>query len=230
MPKIVNHDEYRKKMLEKSLYLFSHRGFSNVNMKQIAAEIGVSTGTLYHYFSSKESMLAEMLAWLGDKNVDEYTRRTSSVENIQDRFDMIVDFWKEKGDLYQNMFLLAIDVYRNMDIKQWKAVYTYFSERYTDGISERLNVSRQFALSIFIYFLGLAFHSLAFDGTSEYNKQIDFLNTILRPPIVDAPNDLEKATQKFKKIISTVLMNPSDPPPKKNNCRKEKNGKQNKDS
>jgi len=206
MPKIVNHDEYRKKMLEKSLYLFTHKGFSNVNMKQIAAEIGVSTGSLYHYFSSKENMLTEMLAWLGDKNVDEYTRRTSSVESIRDRFDMIVDFWKEKSELYENMMLLAIDVYRNVDIEQWKAVYSFFSERYTDGISERLNVSRQFARSIFIYFLGLSFHSLAFKGTNEYNKQIDFLDIIFRPLIVDAPEDMEKAAQKFKEITRLFLM------------------------
>ena len=209
MPKIVNHDEYRQKMLEKSLYLFTRKGFSNLNIKQIAAEIGVSTGTLYHYFSSKENMLAEMLAWLGDKNVDEYTNRTSSVKSIRDRFDMIVDFWKEKGELYENMMLLAIDVYRNIDIDQWKAIYSFFSERYTDGISERLNVSRQFALSIFIYFLGLSFHSLAFKGTNEYNKQIDFLDIIFRPLIVDAPEDMEKAAQKFKEITSRFLMNTS---------------------
>ena len=206
MPKIVNHDEYRQKMLGKSLFLFTRKGFSNLNMKQIAAEIGVSTGSLYHYFSSKENMLTEMLAWLGDKNVDEYTRRTSSVESIRDRFDMIVDFWKEKSELYENMMLLAIDVYRNIDIDQWKAIYSFFSERYTDGISERLNVSRQFALSIFIYFLGLSFHSLAFKGTNEYNKQIDFLDIIFRPLIVDAPEDMEKAAQKFKEITRLFLM------------------------
>jgi AcrR family transcriptional regulator len=176
-------------------------------MKQIASEIGVSTGTLYHYFSSKENMLAEMLAWLGDKNVDEYTRRTSSVENIHDRFDMIVDFWKEKGELYENIMLLAIDMYRNTDIEQWKAVYSFFAERYTDGMSDRLNISRQFARSIFIYFIGLSFHSLAFDGAGEYNKQIDFLDKILRPPIVHASNDMEKAAQQFKEVTRTFLRN-----------------------
>ncbi len=209
MPKIVNHDEYRKKMLEKSLYLFTNKGFSNVNMRQIAAEIGVSTGTLYHYFSSKENILVEMIAWLGDKNVDEYTNRTSSVESIHDRFDMIVDFWKEKGDLYKDILLLAIDVYRNVDSEQWKEVYSFFAQRYTDGMSERLNISQQFARSIFIYFIGLAFHSLAFDGISEYNKQIDFLEKIFRPLIVDAPEDREKASYKIQEVISNMLMKTS---------------------
>ena len=208
MPKIVNHDEYRQKMLEKSFYFVSRKGYSNVNMKQIAAEIGVSTGTLYHYFSSKENMFVQMIAWIGNQNVDEYIRRTSSIENIRDRFDMIVDYWKENDELYESIMLLAIDIYRNVDIKQWKEVYAFFAERYTNGMSERLNISRQFARFIFIHFIGLSFHSLAFDGAGEYNEQVDFLDTILRPPIVDAPEDTEKAAQKFKKITRTFMMNP----------------------
>ena len=207
MPKIVNRDEYRQTLLEKSLHLFTRKGYHNINMKEIAAEIGVSTGTLYHYFPSKESMLAEMIAWIGDKNVQEYIQRTESVENMRDRFDMIVDFWKEKSELYENIMLLAIDMYRNTDIEQWKPVYSFFAERYTAGMSDRLNISRQFARSIFIYFIGLSFHSLAFDGTGEYNKQIDFLDKILRPPIVDAPEDMEKAAQNFKKVTRTFLRN-----------------------
>jgi AcrR family transcriptional regulator len=212
LPKIVNHDEYREKMLEKCLYLFTRRGYSNINMKQIAAEIGVSTGTLYHYFPSKEKMLVEMIAWVGDKNVAEYIRRTSSVESIHDRFDMIVDFWKEKSELYENIMLLAIDVYRNVDIGQWKELYSFFTARYIDAMSERLNISRQLSRSIFIYFIGLSFHSLAFDGTKEYNKHVDFLDAILRSLVVDAPNDIEKAAQKFKDITRNALMNKCLPP------------------
>ena len=207
MPKIVNHNEYRQKLLEKSLHLFTRRGYHNINMKEIAAEIGVSTGTLYHYFPSKENMLAEMIAWVGYANTEEYIQRTSSVESIHDRFDMIVDFWKEKGELYENIMLLAMDMYRNTDIEQWKPIYAFFAERYTAGMSERLNISRQFARSIFIYFLGLSFHSLAFDGNYEYNRQIDFLDKIFRPVIVYAPEDMEKAAREFKEITRTFLIN-----------------------
>lgn len=207
MPKIVNRNEYRQKLLEKSLHLFTRKGYHNINMKEIAAEIGVSTGTLYHYFPSKENMLAEMIAWVGYANTEEYIKRTSDVESIHDRFDMIVDFWKEKGELYENIMLLAMDMYRNTDIEQWKPIYAFFAERYTAGMSERLNISRQFARSIFIYFLGLSFHSLAFDGACEYNREVDFLDKIFRPVIVHAPEDMEKAMREFKEITETFLLN-----------------------
>jgi len=206
MPKIVNHDEYRQKLLEKSYDLFTRKGYNNINMKEIAAEIGVSTGTLYHYFPSKENMLAEMISWIGMENTEEYIKRTSSVESIRDRFDMIVDYWKEKGKLYENILLLAFDMYRNTDIEHWKPLYDTFAERYTAGMSERLNISRQFARSIFIYFLGLSFHAIATGSdTDEYNKQVDFLDIIFRPLIVDANKDMDEAAQKFKEVYKTFL-------------------------
>lgn len=208
MPKIVNHDEYRQELLEKSYHLFTRKGYNNINMKEIAAEIGVSTGTLYHYFPSKENMLAEMISWIGFENTEEYIKRTSSVENIRDRFDMIVDYWKEKGKLYESILLLAFDMYRNTDIEHWKPLYEAFAERYTAGMSERLNISRQFARSIFIYFLGLSFHAIATGSdTEEYNKQVDFLNVIFRPLIVDANQDLDRAAQKFKEVYKNFLAN-----------------------
>jgi len=208
MPKIVNHDEYRQELLAKSLSLFTRKGYTNITMEEIAAEIGVSKGILYHYFPSKEKMLAQMISWTGYQNTEEYINRTSSVEKVRDRFDMIVDYWKEKGKLYENIMLLAFDMYRNTDIKHWKTLYDVFAERYTAGMSKRLNISRQFAHSIFIYFLGLSFHSIATgSNTDEYNKQIDFLDVIFRPLIVDAPEDIDKAAQAFKKVYKTFLAN-----------------------
>ena len=175
MPKIVDHNACRQKILEKSLSFFSRKGYSNVNMKQIASEIGVSTGMLYHYFPSKEKILTEMTTWISDKNVTEGIRRTASINSISDRFDTLVTFCKEKGELYQNIVLLAIDVYRTIDVNQWKELYEFFFDVCIKAIQERLNVSRDFACSIFIHFIGLSCHSLAFSGMTEYDRQMDLM-------------------------------------------------------
>ena len=206
MPKIVNHDEYRQKLLEKSLNLFTSKGYSNINMKEIAAEIGVSTGTLYHYFPAKENILAEMIAWIGDKNISDYYRRSRSIDNIGDRFDIVTAWIKENGEFYEKTLLLSIDFYRNSNPQQWKEVYSLFSELYTDAWSERMNISPQFARFIYVYLIGLSFHSLAFDERSEFNNQIDFLDKLFRPLIVDAPEDLEKAAKKIKAITRSILL------------------------
>ena len=53
MPKIVDRDRYRKELLNKCFDIFAEKGYSSVTMREIGSEIGVSTGTLYHYFPSK---------------------------------------------------------------------------------------------------------------------------------------------------------------------------------
>ncbi len=207
MPKIINHDEYRQKLLEKSFNFVSHKGYANITMRDIAAELGISSGALYHYFPSKESMLNDMIFWAGMKNSDRIILRTGSVDNIQDRFDMLINVLKESGEFYQNILLLAIDKYRHTDFEKVKEDYDSFSGRFIDLIAERLDVSRQFAGLMFMSVVGITFNSLALDKLSEFHKQIDFLEIILRPLVVDAPEDMEKVAQKFKEIYETFLTN-----------------------
>ncbi|MBN1470379.1 MAG: TetR/AcrR family transcriptional regulator [Syntrophaceae bacterium] len=206
MPKIVDHNNYRQELLEKSLNLFTRKGYSNVNMKEIANEIGVSTGTLYHYFPSKVNILAEMMAWIADKNISDYYRRSKSVESIRDRFDMVTGWIKENGEFYEKTLLLAFDFFRNSNIQQYKEVYTLFSDLYADAWSERMNISRQFARFIFIFLIGLSFHSLAFDERSEFNNQVDFLDELFSPIIVNGSENLEKAAKKIKAFACTELL------------------------
>ena len=200
MPKIVNHDEYREEMLEKCFHFFSRNGFSKVTMREIADEIGISTGTLYHYFSTKENILGELIAWAGEKNVGDYISRISPGDSIQQRFKLIVDFWKENGDFYQNIMLLTIDMQRNSSNDQYQKVYAFFSDRYSKSMSEQLKISRQFAMFIFIHFLGIVFHSLATSGNKEYKRQIDLFSTMIEPLIVDASENMEKSKEKISMI------------------------------
>jgi AcrR family transcriptional regulator len=50
----------RAALLETTLDLISERGFHNTPMSLIAKTAGVSTGIVYHYFSSKEELINEL--------------------------------------------------------------------------------------------------------------------------------------------------------------------------
>jgi AcrR family transcriptional regulator len=50
----------RAAILETTLDLISKRGFHNTPMSTIAKESSVSTGTIYHYFASKEELIYEL--------------------------------------------------------------------------------------------------------------------------------------------------------------------------
>lgn len=50
-------EQRRGQLLQAALRVFSRKGFHAANVADVAAEAGVSQGTVYHYFDSKEALL-----------------------------------------------------------------------------------------------------------------------------------------------------------------------------
>ena len=57
MPKIVDHDNRKRDILEKALGLFSLGGFYESSFTEIAELCGLSRTNMYNYFKSKEEIL-----------------------------------------------------------------------------------------------------------------------------------------------------------------------------
>jgi TetR/AcrR family transcriptional regulator, cholesterol catabolism regulator len=62
-PKVltVNQLARRERVIEAGLVLLERRQYEQIQVKDIAEEAGVALGTVYHYFSSKEHLFAEVL-------------------------------------------------------------------------------------------------------------------------------------------------------------------------
>ena len=52
---------HREEIMQMALSLFSEKGFSNVSMQEIAVKSEFAVGTLYKFFSTKESLYSEVL-------------------------------------------------------------------------------------------------------------------------------------------------------------------------
>ncbi|WP_010275901.1 TetR/AcrR family transcriptional regulator [Paenibacillus senegalensis] len=57
MPKIVDHDHKRKIIVETAWAIIEKEGFEKASIRRIAAEAGMSTGALRHYFSNQDELL-----------------------------------------------------------------------------------------------------------------------------------------------------------------------------
>lgn len=56
----------RDRIVEAGLALLAERDYDKIQVKDVAEEANVALGTLYHYFSSKEHLFAEVLVrWAG---------------------------------------------------------------------------------------------------------------------------------------------------------------------
>ena len=67
-------DAQRARVLSISAEIFSRQGFRATSMNEIAAAVGLSKPTLYHYFRSKEELLVRIYSEVLDESVEEARR------------------------------------------------------------------------------------------------------------------------------------------------------------
>ncbi len=71
MPPIFSEKEkeqIRKRLLEKASEQMLERGIRNTNISELAKTVGIGKGTFYHFFSSKEMLVMEVMSqWRREK-------------------------------------------------------------------------------------------------------------------------------------------------------------------
>ncbi len=113
MPKVVDHDCYRRELLTQCLSLFSEKGFRTVTMRQIATNLGVSTGTLYHYFPNKESIFVQLVEEYCSKDVAEFFAQAPMQATLGEKLQAVMAFFLAKYEAYQQQFWIWIDFYQH---------------------------------------------------------------------------------------------------------------------
>lgn len=86
MPKIVDHDEQRLKFTEAAMNLVARQGLEGVTMRAVAAEAGLSYGSLFHYFESKDDLLLHTVRHsmaLQTQRVNEYANNYSGLAALE---------------------------------------------------------------------------------------------------------------------------------------------------
>ncbi len=58
---------YRRHILEAAERVFADKGFASASMQEIGRQAGVSMGTIYSVFASKEAVLEGVLQWRGEE-------------------------------------------------------------------------------------------------------------------------------------------------------------------
>ncbi|MGO9929346.1 MAG: TetR/AcrR family transcriptional regulator [Mycobacterium sp.] len=61
MPRVVKHPDIRRaELLDRAAGLFVRHGFDNVSLNDLIADAGVSKGAFYHWFPSKDALIAAL--------------------------------------------------------------------------------------------------------------------------------------------------------------------------
>ena len=81
----------KEELYKKSLKLFLNRGYDNTPMSLISKELGLCKAGLYHHFSSKESLLFQIIEQLME---EEFIPILKAAEKISDPEERLIYFVK----------------------------------------------------------------------------------------------------------------------------------------
>jgi AcrR family transcriptional regulator len=143
MPKIVNHEQYRKELLSKCFDLFAEKGYGSITMRNIAEGLGVSTGTLYHYFPSKRALFELMVEETVQENILIALALVEGKKTLQERLEAFADYIETHEETFIKQTYVWVDFFHNQDSKEsqnnglWKRI----DARYQEAIDDMLGIT-----------------------------------------------------------------------------------------
>lgn len=160
MPKLINHTEKREAIIRQTYELFQSKHWQDLSMREVAAELHVSTGTLYYYFADKTSLQESIFSWMIDRDMTELAERVPQGMPFEERLGLISDYVLENRVFLSLMSLALPEFIRQRQTETPREVFAGVQalrtglQRVLDTIEPRL------ITSILTFCLGLVTHDL----------------------------------------------------------------------
>ncbi len=140
-PKYVDHDQYRRELLHQCFELVAQQGYGAITMRKLAQHLGVSMGTLYHYFRDKQALFEQLVQEMARQNTSR--RQNASIqlsetarEPTESVAEMLRQLEQNKSLQLKQLFLIA-DFHRlqGSETAQHSNVLEVAAEGYRQGIT-----------------------------------------------------------------------------------------------
>ncbi|MFM6108895.1 MAG: TetR/AcrR family transcriptional regulator [Sphaerospermopsis kisseleviana] len=183
MPKIVDHEQYRKELLGKCFNLFAEKGYGTITMRQIAQSLGVSTGTLYHYFPSKQALFEQLVEEISQQDVIAALAELGGKNNISEMMTALGNYLANNEDYLIKWTYVWVDFCQNQDSKTMlnnSTVFKRANKRYQQAACEFLGIEDQVVASFVLSFVnGVILEKLWGDETIDFLEQCQLLGEML---------------------------------------------------
>jgi AcrR family transcriptional regulator len=97
---------YREGILEAAAEILAERGFAGTRMQDVAARAGLSTGTLYNYFTSKAEVTVSLLEHRAQQLVVRLDELLATIEPGASVIDGLIRVTLEHLDRHRSLFSL----------------------------------------------------------------------------------------------------------------------------
>jgi len=201
MPKIVDHEQYRKELLDKCFNVFAQTGYAAVTMRQLSLEIGVSTGTLYHYFPSKESLFEQLVEYISYQDTAEQNLvKLGSPQTLGAKIQALIEFIAKQEDYFLHQTLMLVDFCRQhsrSEINQNQTLQQA-GQRYEQAVKDFLEIQDSNLAQFILNFIdGLIIRRLYQGDRLCLAEQATLLEQLLTPYLEIHQANHQPATERL---------------------------------
>ena len=83
MPKVVDHDQRRRELLEATAAVIAAEGIQAATVRRIAAEVGCTTGLVTHYFAEKDELVIGALRQVNSVSAERMLARARQASGLE---------------------------------------------------------------------------------------------------------------------------------------------------
>lgn len=165
-------EKRRELILEAATHLFSTQNFSDIGMRDIAEEAGISPASIYRYFPNRDAILLEVLGQnINEGRIRQLKRLEQGANSLEEFALGIVDFFFDKqATLHMLAHFLIDEKVDKQILNQFKLTHKFFLEHFANllkNIGISIDNIQEFAEVFFASILGII---ITLKNTTENDK------------------------------------------------------------
>lgn len=116
-PPDADGERTRARLIEAAIERFARQGLASTTLRQVAEAAGVSSGTLYHYFSSKTALYHDAYLWATEDQLTAFRQASEGLGTVRERIAAILDcaYARSVSKPHVGSFILRAWVERNAE-------------------------------------------------------------------------------------------------------------------
>lgn len=202
MPKIVDHDLYRDELAMKCFDLFARKGYTAVTMREIAWELKVSTGTLYHYFPNKMAILEQVFHLTAKRDIADGVSRVEKFSAPADRLKAFLEWVADQELHFADVLLITID-YQRQEGHDAGGLVASVLATYTDAVAFHVLPDREQGALVMTYLVGLITERIIIRENIDFTSKVDTLYHFVLKSLEDKSRETMAPVKTVKKAGKT---------------------------
>ena len=122
----TNAPDTRTRILEITQQLLDQTGFAGTSMEAVSAAAGITKGTLYHHFASKEALVTTMLHGVLDREREITQNALAQITDARGQLEAMAHLGFSRQQHTQRIMAMVADAQRFLPPHLWQELFSRF--------------------------------------------------------------------------------------------------------